>query len=171
MKKLIAITLCIVTTLSFTACNKEAPPKDNTKQLSEENNQIPNPFEDCTTIADAEKIAGFTVTLPKKMPKDYIKGSIQAIKDDMVQVFYENGESELLVRKAKGNQDISGDYNQYSENSTMTVDGLEVSTRGNNGKVNVATWVNGEYTYSVGLYKDESGLDTDTMKDIVSIIK
>lgn len=171
MKKLIAITLCIITVLSFTACNKEAPTKDNTKQSSEQNNQIPNPFEDCSTIADAEKIAGFTVTLPEKMPKDYVKKTIQAIKDNMVQVFYENGEKKLLVRKAKGSQDISGDYSQYSENSTMTVDGLQVSTRGNNGKVNVATWVNGEYTYSVGLYKDEPGLDTDTIKDIVSIIR
>jgi hypothetical protein len=171
MKKLVAITLCVVTALSFTACNKNAPAKDNTNQFSEQNNQIPSPFEDCTTIADAEIIAGFTLILPEKMPKDYIKRSIQAIKDDMVQVFYENGESELLVRKAKGNQDISGDYNQYSENSTMNVDDLQVTTRGNNGKVNVATWVNGEYTYSVGLYKDEPGLDTDTIKDIVSIIK
>lgn len=167
MKKLIAITLCAVMALSFAACSNTSPSKDN-PQKQTSGDQIPNPWVDCNAMTDAEKISGFNVTLPKKMPEGYEQKLIQAVEKKMVQVFYENGEKEILIRKAKGSEDISGDYNKYNENNTVTVDGLEISTKGNDGKINVATWSDGEYTYAI---TNDTGLETATINDMVAGIR
>jgi hypothetical protein len=165
MKKLIAITLCAVMAISFTACANNSPSKDNPqKQAIGSSVEIPSPFVDCNTMDDAGKIAGFTLTIPETMPKGYALKLIQAVENDMVQVFYENGEKEIIIRKAKSSKDISGDHNEYKESNTMTVDSLKVSTRGNDGKVNVATWSDGEFTYEI---LSES-LDSTAISDMIS---
>ncbi len=172
MKKLIAITLCAIMTLSFAGCSNNSSAKNNSqKPVISGDVGMPNPFVDCATIADAEKIAGFTVTVPEKMPEGYAQKLIQAVEKEMVQVFYENGEKKILIRKAKGSEDISGDYNEYKENSTATVGNLKVSTKGNDGKINVATWVDGEYTYSITANLGEAGLNTATIYDMVGSIR
>lgn len=132
---------------------------------------IPNPFIDCATMADAQKTAGFTITVPAKMPEGYVQDLIQAVKNEMVQVFYKNGEEEILIRKAKGSEDISGDYNEYKENNTITVGNLKVFTRGNDGKVNTTTWVDGEYTYSITANLGETGLDAAAINDMIGGIR
>ncbi|SHL00873.1 hypothetical protein SAMN02745136_03882 [Anaerocolumna jejuensis DSM 15929] len=171
MKKLIVIALSAVMALSFAACTNN-PPKQISGQAAEgDSQQIPNPFKDCKTVAEAEKTAGFTLALPEKIPEGYVQKSIQAIKNDMIQVIYENGKKELLIRKAKGKEDISGDYNKYSENNTMTVGSLQVSTRGNDGKIKVAAWTDGEYTFAVSVNSEDEGLDNTAISDMISSMK
>lgn len=171
MKKLIAITLCAFMAMSFAACSNNSPSNDNPQKQVIGGDEIPNPFVDCDTMADAEKIAGFNITVPEKMLEGYAQKLIQAVEKEMVQVFYENGEKEILIRKAKGSEDISGDYNEYKENNTVTVGSLKVSTRGNDGKVNVAIWVDEEYTYSITANLGETGLDVNTINDMVGSIR
>ena len=170
MKKLIIITLCAVITLSFAGCSNHFPSKDDPRKQASGGSQtiggnveIPSPFVDCETMTDAEKTAGFNVAVPEKIPEGYAQKLIQAVKNDMIQVFYKNGEKEILIRKAKGSRDISGDYNKYKENNTMTVNSLKVSTRGNDGKVNVAVWGNGEFTFAVLA----DGLDSTAIGDMI----
>ena len=133
--------------------------------------EIPSPFVDCDTMDDAEKIAGFNVTVPEKMPEGYAQKLIQAVENDMIQVFYANGEKEIVIRKAKGSEDISGDYNEYKENNTITVGSRKVSTRGNHGKVNAAIWIDGAYTYSITANLGETGLDANTISDMAGSIR
>jgi uncharacterized membrane protein len=135
------------------------------------NVRISSPFIDCDTIDVAGKIAGFTVTVPEKMPQSYVQKSIVAVENKMVQVIYANGEKEILIRKAKGNEDISGNFSEYTETNTVTVGSIKVSTRGDNGKINVATWVDGEYTYSITANSDEKGLDTTAISNMVGGIR
>lgn len=173
MKKLIAITLCAAMTLSFAGCSNNSNSKENSQKqtIGGEEVQIPSPFVDCDTMDEAATIAGFTIMLPERMPEGYTQKLIQAVENDMVQVSYENGEKKILIRKAKGSEDISGDYNEYKDNSTMTVGNLEVSTRGNDGKINTATWVDGEYTYAITTNLGETGLDENTIEDIVGSVR
>jgi len=162
MKKLFAIMLSAVMVLSFTACSKQS-----------DKNQIPNPFVDCKTIKDAEEIAGFKVTTPDKIPEGYTENVIQAIKGDLVQIIYKYGENEITFRQAKKgeeNEDISGDYNVYSEKNTIMTGGLEVVIKGNDGKVSNALFTNGDYIYSITANPGEIGLDkTDIINMIESI--
>ena len=194
MKKFIVPTLCAVMALSITANASSAFAMEDAKQQavgqespviiggdprtwgpdSDEETGItigmPSPFSEYSSLADAEKAAGFKLTLPEKMPEGYIQKSIETIQNDMIQVFYENGEKEILIRKAKGSDDISGDYNEYRENKKLTIGNLQVSTRGNDGKVSVVTWVDDEYTYSISVGFENEGLDTSVISDLISDI-
>lgn len=161
MKKLIAITLCTAMAISLAGCSGNSSPEDPVPQTSVE---IPNPFVDCDTMEDAEKIAGFDMAEPVNIPEGYTQKLIQAVENDMIQIFYANGEKTILIRKAEGRQDISGDYNEYNENNTVTVDGIEVSTKGEEGKINVAVWTYGDFSYAILA----ESLDTEAIGNMIS---
>lgn len=169
MKKLIAISLCAIMALSFAACSKDKPaPEEEIPAVGQDS---ANPFVDCETIADAEKLTGFSLTLPAQMPEGYTQTVIQVMDDSMIQVIFENGDNSITVRKAKGSEDISGDSSEYAESKTLTIDSVEVSAKGNDGKISTATWVDGEYTYAVSVGADEAGLDEAVISEMISSIK
>lgn len=187
MKKLIALTLCAVMALPVAAHASSVSAKEDTKRQTGVQNimvissmdsdeetstaiGMPSPFSEFNSLEDAEKQTGFKLTLPEKMTEGYTPKAIETIQNDLIQVFYENGEKEILIRKAKGSDDISGDYNEYSENKKLTIGNLQVSTRGNDGKVSVATWVDGEHTYSVSVGFENEGLEVSVITDMISDI-
>ena len=49
---------------------------------------------------------------------------------------------------AKGNEDISGDYNTYNINKEVKIGDLTVTMRGND-KISNAVWTDGEFSFSV----------------------
>ncbi|QOX62063.1 DUF4367 domain-containing protein [Anoxybacterium hadale] len=165
MKKVITIVLCAVMAFSFAACESSANGPD---RKTGDNTQIPNPFVDCSTIQEAEDLAGFTAILPQRIPDGYSLDSIQAIKNDLIQMIYENGEGEITYRQAKGSDDISGSYVEYPEENTMTLGSLEVTVKGNEGTVSVATWVNGAYTFALMADSDGNGLANTAISDMIN---
>ena len=110
--------------------------------------QIPNPFTDHATLAEAAEAAGFPMSAP-----DALDGCprrvIQTMDGEMIQVFYGDGGGGVCIRKASGSGDISGDYNQYAQTGTVEVRGCAVTTRGENGLIMVAIWEDGGYTYAI----------------------
>lgn len=188
MKKLIALALGLIMSMSFVACSDKSSVKDDSLESSSSSEeissseetdslesgdaaQIPNPFVDCKTIEEAAEIAGFTVTVPEKLPEDYTQDTIQAVENQMVQIVYTNGENKMTIRKAKGAEDISGDFNSYAEDKALTVGDVQVATKGNDGKVSVATWANEEYTYSISVSPEEAALDSAVVSELVGGIR
>ena len=174
--KVTLMILCAATMLSMAACgekedktigaettsqtvaeNEDKIPVDGTATTITEdivigdNTQIPNPFTDCDTLADAAALAGYGIIVPDSVD-GYEERAITAVENDMIQVMYLHGDDEICVRKAVGEEECSGDYNAYSEEKTVTVGEKEVTLRGNNGKVMVAVWTEGGYSYSIGVY-------------------
>ena len=122
-------------------------------------------------LDEASKIAGFSLEVPETY-EDYKKQVIQAIEDDMIEVIYydENSEHEgLRIRKAKGTDDISGDYNEYKDVETVKVGDFEIIEKGSEGNISVATWNNGTYSYAIDVA--EASLTKDTIANLVSNIK
>ena len=123
-----------------------------------------NPWMDCADIAEAERLAGFNMKAPERIV-GHDRRLIQTIKESTVQLFYSDKDMSepdsdvVLVRKARGNEDISGDYNTYEKTETVTTHGTEVSLRENGDMVYVATWKKDGFTYAVnadnGLTKEE----------------
>ena len=141
MKKLTLLLLCIAAVAALTACAG--------KQSTEEPlMQIPNPFVDYDSLEAAAKAAGFELKAPSSV-EGFSEKVIQVCNGEMIQVIFLNGDDRLFIRKAEGSDDISGDYNEYSDNGTVTVDGNSVTLRGDDGKVSTAVWTSGKYTYSV----------------------
>ncbi len=164
MKKTLIITLLIVMAVSFAACGKEPDAKNDPET---DQTQIPNPFVACDTMEDAEKVAGFAFNAPESF-EGYSEKRISAVDSYMVQVVYTNGgEDELCLRKAVGSDDISGDYNSYDVNDSVAVEGQEVTIKGNGDTFNLATWVSGDYAYSI---RSSQAIDKDALCDMVKSV-
>ena len=172
MKKILLMSLLC---LAIIACGKKEEAKQETAETTnvtqKESTQIPNPFVEVKNLDEASKIAGFSLEVPETY-EDYKKQVIQAIEDDMIEVIYydENSEHEgLRIRKAKGTDDISGDYNEYKDVETVKVGDFEIIEKGSEGNISVATWNNGTYSYAIDVA--EASLTKDTIANLVSNIK
>ena len=145
---------------------------------SSENVQIPDPFEGFSTLEQAVKAAGFEMSVPDA-PKWYETAIYRAnTGTQMLEVIYSDKDLEnedaveaYRIRKAIGSDDISGDYNDYSEKTEVSVSGNQVSLKGNDGKVFVATWTSGEFTYAIDIDMDGQGLSGDEIIALVNATK
>ena len=171
MKKILLMSLLC---LAIIACGKKEETKQETTETTnvtqEQDYGVPNPYEIVDTLDEASKIAGFTLSVPVSY-EDYKKQVIQAIEDDMIEVIYFNDtDSEgLRIRKAKGTDDISGDYNEYKDVEIVKVGDFEITEKGSEGSISVATWNDGTYSYAIDVA--EASLTKDTITNLISNIK
>ena len=141
----------------------------NTDPLNRDSGvQIPNPFVEYETLERAAQAAGLPLTAPTA-----VNGSdgcvFRAIEGDLLEVIYRKGEDETArVRKAPGQEDISGDYNVYDEVGALDANGLHVTVKGENGLVKLAIWNDGGYTYAVSV---AGGISRGDMTALVSAIQ
>lgn len=125
-----------------------------------------NPFTECEIIEDAEEIAGFRFLLPSEIRSNKIT-YISAIKDQMINVFY--GENkDVVLRKAIGADDISGNYNVFTEEAACKIGGKDVHIKGDNGKASLVLWTDGLYSYSLDF---KEAIDLEDLDEILKDIK
>lgn len=172
MKK---ILLMSVLCLAIIACGKKEETKQETAEttnvIQKESTQIPNPFVEVKNLDEASKIAGFTLEVPETY-EDYKQQVIQAIENDMIEVIYleeESGYEGLRIRKAKGTDDISGDYNEYRNVETVKVGDYDVTEKGDEGNIFIATWTDGTYSYAIDT--DRAELNTEDITNLIANIK
>jgi hypothetical protein len=170
MKRFMISAICGAMVLSLVACEKgniNIEGKNTNKITSEDSVEIPSPFQECKTIEEAEKLIGFKVNIPTKLPEGYVQDSISVIDNEFIQVIYSNGENEICFRQAKGEEDISGDYNEYNETNTINVSGIDITTKGNNSKVNLARWTKEGYTFAISINILGQGLESSDIIDMI----
>lgn len=157
MKKLIALVLTALMLTSLAACGQKTTDNGNTSE-NMGTVQISNPWVDCATLDEAAKLAGFDIAVPGKFD-GYPNKVIQAIEESMIQVMYFDGDpsaedsSMVMVRKGTGDEDISGDYNEYPEKETVSIHGVDVQLRGENGLVYSAIWTWNGYSFAINADK------------------
>lgn len=156
--------------VSLAACSQPAASDaaNTPDTAASDTTQIPNPWTECATLADAAALTGYDFTVPDSVD-GYTDTSITVLTDEqLTEVQYTAGNDRLCLRKAPGSDDISGDYNQYAESNTVDVDGRSVTLQGSDGQVQLATWQDGGYTYSIGVYREDgTGLTSDEMTALV----
>ena len=117
------------------------------KTEDDDSSQIPNLLTAHDSLAELAKAVGFDIKAPT-VPAGYEADAYIDISGELAEVFYVKGDDMLVSRVSRGEGDNSGDYNTYSNKKTVDVNGVSVELRGND-KVNVATWSNGGFAYSV----------------------
>lgn len=176
VKKMAVVLAAGALCFSLAACgstNKSA--SNNNKKTENAGNageQIPTPFTAYDSLEEAEKAAGFKISVPDA-PSDYSTVTYNVFEDEkMIEVIYTNadGDEAYRIRKASGSDDISGDSTDYSDNNSVDVNGNTVTMRGNDGKVSVATWSADGYTYAVDIDMEGQGMDADAVTTLVSSI-
>ena len=174
MKKFIAIILSAALALSLAACSTaEKQPEliggDTTD--SSETVTISNPFTDYDTLADAIAAAGFDISAPNYID-GYSQVSYRVMDADgeiMIELIFEDGnENEVRIRKAPGSDDVSGDYNDYEQEQALTVGDRDVTVKGNDDTLNLATWTCDGYTYSVSV---SCGMTSDALAALIADIQ
>ena len=171
MKKILLMSLLCLT---IVACGKKEEAKqeaaETTNVTQEQDYGVPNPYEIVDTLDEASKIAGFNLSVPATYG-DYKKQVIQAIEDDMIEVIYFNDTDNegLRIRKAKGTDDISGDYNEYKDVETVKVGDVEVTEKGSDGDIAVVIWNDGTYSYAIDA--GEAKLNSEAIANLIANIK
>ncbi len=109
---------------------------------------IANPFVDYATLDEAAAVTGFGLKTPDTVD-GYTERFISVMSGVMLQVIYKNGDDRLFVRKQKGSDDISGDYNVYTDVTDVTVGGRTVTLKGKDGLYSTAVWTDSGFAYAV----------------------
>lgn len=169
MRKTKMAVLGMMMVLSMTACAGKAEQKsigaettvqetaaetvENDGKESKEVVGMTNPFTDHDTLKEAEEAAGFQLRTP-----DEINGvkaaAFRNLDQELLEVIYLDGETEMArVRKGTGNEDISGDYNEYSDVKDVDVNGKTVTIKGTADGYVLAVWNDGGYAYAVSVEK------------------
>lgn len=162
MKKLLIFTITAAMLLSLTACAQSAKPDVSLDTPAQEqtvsgSTQIPNPWESYDTADAAANAAGFTLTAPEAISGSSAK-TYQVMNSGDGEVIFAilfetgaDGERAAYIRKAPGADDISGDWNEYPAQQTITAAGCTVTLKGETGSYTLAIWTDGNYSYSLSL--------------------
>lgn len=159
-----AATAAALLPVALVGCGSSADTSAPSNQEQEPQVNMANPFVDCASAYDAAQLAGFDVTFPESVP-GYDERLYQAIEGKMAQCFYSNGDKRVLVRKALGDEDISGDYNTYGQVTTVPIGELEVTEKGDGGLVHVATWSRDGFSFAIDA---DEGLEPTVVEWLVT---
>ena len=111
---------------------------------------IPTPFTEEETMEAAQEKVGFELSLPAGFKPNLI----MAYENNMLHAEVKGeDESSVYIRKAPFDErypDISGDYNEYKKTDKVVMAKQNVTIRMEDGKVHVAFWQDGDYSYAIG---------------------
>ena len=174
MNTLLSLALSAALALSLTACGgsgSSSASQDNTSGSISENTQIPTPWTEYASLAEAQAAAGFDLTLPAQ-PDGYTQADFQVLAGDetILQAAFrtEDDQLQLSIRKAPGTDDISGNYNVYSVDETVTVDGTDVTVKGNEDGYHLAIWTANGYTYAIS---SDDALTQDALTQLAAAVR
>ena len=158
-------------TLEAANADSVAASSEEESEAAEEapNAMIANPFSEYDKPEEAEKAAGFSFAVPEEAAGG--KPSVyRVIRGELYEVIFRgnDGNEILRLRKGPGENDISGDYNDYSSTSAETIDGRVVTMRGVEEDIYLVTWVEDGYSYAL---MAESPLSVDEVREIVAAVK
>lgn len=128
---------------------------------------IGNGMVEVDSLAELSKVLGFSVSEIKNIPFEVTRTVYTNGWNEFAQVEYqgESQEESVLFRKARGTDDISGDYNVYSDVKEITVNNMAVTLKGENGVYSLAIWQKDGFVYSLGY---EPGGSEDAFVEMIS---
>lgn len=130
---------------------------------------VGNDMVEVDSLAELSQALGFPVPEVKNIPFEVTGVVYTNGWNEFAQVEYRGGASaeEVMFRKAKGSDDISGDYNTYTDVKEITVNDVSVTLKGDRGIYSLATWQQDKFTYSLCL---ESGGSEDAFVSMIQSI-
>lgn len=140
--KLAFVLLTFLSVMFFNGCSNA--PKAN----GEHTVMIPNPFVYVSSMDEAAAGAGFDFICPQSVD-GYSKKDISYIKNMLFQVVFSESDKKLYLRKARGNEDISGDYRSYNKTLLSKFGSYDITLKGRDDGFSVAIWSQANFSYAV----------------------
>lgn len=166
MKKT-ALALALAACMLFAACG-EKQPEQQAQSGSMGGTQLVNPMTEWNSMEEASAKIGFSLEAGE-VPEGYEQESIHTIQNEILQLGFKKDGNILVVRKAAGTDEVSGDYSHYTDESEATLsDGTVVKMMSEDGLVKLASWNReNKWSYSVS----SAGLSEEEMLAFVESIK
>ena len=165
VKRLLSVAACIAVLL---VCSTMLKPLSHTD--SENPDELSSAVADmveCASAAELSEQAGFQVTDLTGLPFEAENTTYTWCWGEFAQIEYTGNADTVLYRRAAGNDDISGDYNEYEQVKTEQIGNVTITVKGNDSKYYLATWQADGYTYSVS---DEQGLELDKFVQMIESV-
>ena len=117
----------------------------------ESETMVANGMVEVTSKEELSEAVGFPVKSAQSLP--FFPQSIYYTSywGDMAQIDYANGGSTACFRQSLGEEDNSGDWNEYPAQESLTVNGCAVTLKGERDSYTLGIWSDGTYSYSLSL--------------------
>ena len=174
-KLVVALATLTLAVTAFSACATEKKAESKTESGAGESSDtgLASSWTEVKDLKEALRETGIELYAPDTIG-EFHQSAVQVMKDQggMVQVFYggvaDKTETQILLRKGKGEADISGDYTVYPEDRIANEEDFTVRLRGQDGRVYVASWQRGDYSYSLSLAQ---GMEEAKVMEVISEIQ
>ena len=148
LRRFAALAACLAVLLM----GAMALPKFISSPVPEESEtMVANGMVEVTSKEELSETVGFPVKSAQSLP--FFPQSIYYTSywGDMAQIDYANGGSTACFRQSLGEEDNSGDWNEYPAQESLTVNGCAVTLKGEADSYTLAIWQDGTYSYSLSL--------------------
>ncbi len=132
---------------------------------------VVSPYQEVNSLQEASKITGFDMKVPESIG-EYNNRLISVIDGNIIDVRYLSSDEQstgIFIRKSRGDEDISGDYNTYSTNITEHIDGKDVNLRGDGEKIFVVAWTEDGFSYAIT--SNDYIMDKEQIEYLIGVVK
>lgn len=120
------------------------------------------------SLGKLSEAVGFKVREVRACPFNPEQITYTAYWKTMAQIVYAGKDDTLVFRMSAGTEDVSGDYNEYSDVKDCSTGGITVTIKGDDGQYNLAVWESEGYSYSVSI---TNGIPEKKMLEIVQSVR
>ena len=110
---------------------------------------VPGSITEYASAAELSAAMGFPVEELTVLPFAPKSVSYFDFYGDLAQITYSSEGADVIFRKARGSEDISGDYNQYADVREQPIGGVTVTLKGNDGAYALALWQHDGFSYAL----------------------
>lgn len=118
----------------------------------------------CGSAAELSEKADFAVSDIENLPFVSTTTTYSWCWNDFAEITYESRSNTAWYRKTRGTEDISGDYTDYTQIITETINGTAVTLKGNDDSIFLAIWQKDGYSSSLAF---SDGISLDSMIGIL----
>lgn len=104
---------------------------------------------EAASLQELSQLVGFPVESLNDVPFSVTDIQYTAYGGEMAEITYSGAEQSLVLRKAAGQTNPSGDYTAYAVQTMLEVDGSTVTLRGAEDGYCLAVWQDGTYSWSI----------------------
>lgn len=108
--------------------------------------------------------AGFSIRDIEPLPFEPLSVSYVWCWGELAQIRYDGADASVMLRKSRGSEDISGDYNVYSCQTELDIGGVSVTLKGEGESYSLAVWQADGFSYSLSA---APGLDAQSLAALV----
>lgn len=136
--------------------------------VADDGTQTANPMKEYRSAEELSDAVGFTIKEIGELPFAVKETLYFSYDDTLAEIRYTGENQEVYFRKSQGDEDNSGVYNAYTQETTITVADTEITCKGENDTYELAIWQKDGYSYSISL---ETGIGLEELQAMIETVE